>query len=173
MTVTLRPMIAADLPAKVRWANDPRVNEWIAMPERVDLEGTQRWFERSQRDPRVLLFTLMLDERAIGFAKLERDEHELAGQYCGLAIGEPEVWGRGLGKAAVRQLLAVAFEREGWARFWGHWPAWNRRSIELHRGLGFAAVGVARARRRYLDGSEHEVLILEHTRARWLAARPC
>lgn len=166
MTLALRPMIEADLPAKVRWANDPRVNEWIAMTERVDLDGTRAWFASQQSDPRVLLFTVCLAARPIGFAKLERGEDGRAGQYCGLAIGEPEVWGRGLGKAAARAIVDVALQREGWDRLWGYFPAWNHRSIALHQQLGFVEVGVAADRRRYLDGSEHEQLILEITPAR-------
>lgn len=166
--LTLRPMIEDDLPAKVRWANEPRVNEWIAMHERVDLAGTQRWFASLRGNPRVLLFTLVLREQAIGFARLERDEDDREGEYCGLVIGEPEHWGRGLGKAAAIELLRVAFEQEGWERLWGYWPAWNHRSIALHQKLGFELVGIAEEKRRYLDGREHEQLILAITRGRWL-----
>jgi RimJ/RimL family protein N-acetyltransferase len=167
--LTLRPMIEADLPAKVRWTNDPRVNEWIAMPERVDLAGTQRWFASVRGNPRALLFTLTLDQRAIGFARLERSEDGREGEYCGLVIGEPEHWGRGLGKAAAAEVLRVAFEQEHWQRLWGYWPAWNQRSIALHQKLGFELAGIAEHKRRYLDGREHDQLVLAITRARWLS----
>jgi RimJ/RimL family protein N-acetyltransferase len=163
-------MIEADLPAKVRWANDPRVNEWIGMAERVDLEGTRRWFAAQQANPRLLLYTITFEGLAIGFAKLESSEDGSEGQYCGLAIGEPEYWGRGLGKDTARELLKIAFERQGWKRFWGYWPAWNARSIGLHQKLGFEIVGKAEHRRRHSDGTEHDELILAITAEQWRSA---
>lgn len=165
--LVLRPMIEADLPAKVRWANDPRVNEWIGMADRVDIDGTRRWFAAQSANPRLLLLTITFECQAIGFAKLERSEDGSEGEYCGLAIGEPEFWGRGLGKETARRLLKIAFEQEGWTRFWGYWPAWNDRSIGLHRTLGFEIVGKADHRKRHPDGTEHDMLILAITSAQW------
>ncbi|EDM80812.1 putative acetyltransferase [Plesiocystis pacifica SIR-1] len=158
--LALRPMIEADLPAKVRWANDPRVNEWIGFLERVDLEGTRRWFAGQREDPRITLMTITLDGRAIGYAKLAHGPGPDEGQYCGLAIGEPEYWGRGLGKQAAAEVLRLAFETLGWRRLWGYWPGWNARSIGLHEKLGFVREGQAAHTRRHADGSEHAVWVL-------------
>jgi RimJ/RimL family protein N-acetyltransferase len=158
--LALRPMIEEDLPAKVRWANDPRVDEWIGMNEQVTLEGTRRWFAGQQANPRLLLYTITFDGLPIGFAKLERSEDGREGELSGVAIGEPEYWGRGLGKITVRELLKIAFEQEGWTRFWLYCNSWNHRAIGLYQSLGFEIVGKAEHRRRRLDGPEQDVLIL-------------
>ena len=67
-SLRLRPMTEDDLPAKVRWANDPRVNEWIGFAERINLEGTKRWFKGQQANPDLLLYTLDCEGVAIGCA---------------------------------------------------------------------------------------------------------
>jgi RimJ/RimL family protein N-acetyltransferase len=163
-------MIEADLPAKVRWANDPRINEWVGMSERVDLDGTRRWFAGQQANPRVSLFTITLDGQPIGFTKLQRDEDEPQGEYYGMAI-EPEYWGYGLGKRTSREMLRIAFEQEGWTRAWAHIGVWNERSMVLHQSLGFEIIGKADHRRRHPDGTEHDVLLLAVTLDQWAARR--
>ncbi|MFV8755120.1 GNAT family N-acetyltransferase [Nannocystaceae bacterium ST9] len=155
-------MHEGDLERKVAWANDPEVDRWIAFGERITLEGTQKWFAAQRRDPSVILQTICWGDEPIGYVKLAR-EGAHRGVYHGLAIGEPSYWGRGLGKAAVREVLTIAFERERWTRLWGYWPAWNERSIGLHEALGFRREGLAGFRRRDLDGREHEVWILAAT----------
>lgn len=166
----LRPMIEADLPAKVRWANDPRINEWVGAAERVDLDGTRKWFAAQQQNPRVLLYTITYDGQAIGFTKLQRDEDANQGEYYGMAI-EPEYWGLGLGKRSSREMLRIAFEQEGWDLVWAVIAAWNDRSMGLHQSLGFEIVGKAEHRRRHVDGTEHDVLRIEVTAAQWAARR--
>jgi len=160
-------MCEADLPAKVSWANDPKVNESIAMLEPVTLEGTQLWFAAHQADPDILLLTITLADQPIGFVKLGRHRGSNEGEYHGLVIGETSLWGRGLGKQVVRQILCHAFTVEGWDRLFGRWPAWNKRSIHLHLALGFVVEGTTGERRRYLDGTEHDVLLMSIGRDDW------
>jgi RimJ/RimL family protein N-acetyltransferase len=168
--LAFRPMIEADLPAKVRWSNDPRVNEWIGMAERVNLEGTRKWFAAQNANPRLLLFTITFEGQPIGFTKLERSEDGREGCLSGVAIGEPEFWGRGLGKQTVQKILQIAFEQEHWTRFWLECNSWNLRAIGLYRSFGFEHVGKAEHRRRHPeDGTEHDVLILAITSAQWAA----
>jgi RimJ/RimL family protein N-acetyltransferase len=163
-------MIEADLPAKVRWANDARINEWVGMSERVDLDGTRRWFAAQQANTRISLYTITLDDQPIGFTKLQRDEDALAGEYYGMAI-EPEYWGQGLGKRSSREMLRIAFEELGWTRVWAVIGVWNERSMGLHQSLGFEILGMADHRRRHADGTERDVLLLAVTRAQWAERR--
>ena len=168
--VALRPMSEDDLELKVKWANDETVNDYIGFDDKVTLEGTRRWFAGQSADPTIILLTITADGVPIGYAKLIRSSEGDSGEYAGLAIGEPEYWGRGLGKAIVEQLLVIAFEREGWQRFWGYFPAWNDRSIGLHEKLGFRKVGEAEAK-RYHPGKQREftVYVLAMTRDEYAA----
>ena len=163
--LTLRPMTEADLPRKVKWANDELVNTHIGFTERVTLEGTQKWFQAQVADADTILFALALGDEAIGYLKLRRDADNNEGEYQGAAIGEPRYWGRGLGKQMVRLLLRHVFEVEGWDRLWGYFPAWNDRSIALHEAMGFRRVGTADFRRLHPgEGKEYEVVILAFER---------
>lgn len=166
-------MTEADLELKVKWANDEVVNEYIGFNERVTLEGTQKWFAGQLADPRIILLTVTAGDRAIGYAKLIREIVENAGEYNGLAIGEPEYWGHGHGKAAVKLIVHRAFEIERWDRFWGYFPAWNDRSIGLHQKLGFRIVGDADFQ-RFHPGHQREypVRILEMLRSDYERAHP-
>ncbi|MCH9679926.1 MAG: GNAT family N-acetyltransferase [Deltaproteobacteria bacterium] len=173
LALSLRPMTEADLERKVKWANDEVVNQHIGFTDRVDLPGTRRWFAGQQANPDIILFTLVADEQAIGYAKFLRDPNGNQGEYQGAAIGEHQYWGRGLGKQMVTQLLRHAFEVEGWDRLWGHFPAWNARSIGLHQAMGFQIVGKADHKRRHPgDGKEYEVLVLAFERANYSGVTP-
>lgn len=162
----LRPMTEADLPRKVKWANDEVVNRHIGFTERITLEGTRQWFAAQVADPDTILFTLARGDEAIGYVKLRRDAARNEGEYQGAAIGESRYWGRGLGKQMVRLLLRHVFEQEGWDRLWGYFPGWNERSIGLHEAMGFRKIGTADFRRLHPDeGKEYEVHILAFERA--------
>ncbi len=167
--ITLRPMIEADLELKVKWANDDVVNAYVGFTERVTLDGTRHWFAAQSTDPTIILLTITLGERPIGYIKLQRSTDENAGYLAGIAIGETDCWGRGYGKAAAQLMLQRAFDGEGWERFWGHF--WNPISVKLHEQLGFRKVGET-GEKRHHSGNEYAVQILEIRKSDYDRAQP-
>jgi RimJ/RimL family protein N-acetyltransferase len=108
-----------------------------------------------------------LDGEPIGFTKLQRSSDDpREGEYYGMAI-DPEYWGHGLGKRTSREMLRIAFEDEGWTRAWALIGVWNERSMGLHQSLGFEIIGKAEHRRQRPDGTEHDVMLLEVSKAQW------
>jgi RimJ/RimL family protein N-acetyltransferase len=119
--VTLRPMTEGDWALVERINNSPEVGyfseeaEWSPYPL-ARLQEIYRGISRT-----ALMFVLEYDGRAVGECWLQRMnvariEEEFAGQEVrriDIAIGEPALWGRGLGSEAIRLLVGLAFEREG------------------------------------------------------------
>lgn len=168
--ITLRPMTEADLELKVKWANDDVINEYVGFDGKVTLEGTQKWFAAQSADPRITLLTVMVDGKEIGFAKLIRDEEGNSAEYNGLVI-EPELWGRGIGKATSRMIIQHAFEVDKYDRLWAYFFPFNVRSIELHKKFGFHHIGDAPFT-KYHPGHkrEYQMLLYEVWRSDWEAA---
>ena len=161
--IGLRQMRQEDLQHKVRWANDPEVNQHVGFDETVTLDGTRKWFATQMAAEEIVLFTITLGDEAIGYLKLERHRDNNEGEYHGLVIGEHQHWGKGYGKQVVRRLLQYGFEEEEWTRLFGYWPAWNERSIKMHEKLGFGIDGLADHQRKHIDGTTHDVYVMSIT----------
>lgn len=172
VTVKLRPMTEDDLELKVKWANDPVVNEYIGFIENITIDGTRKWFASQSTDPSIDLLTITADDRPIGYAKLIHRPEDNSCEMGGIAIGEPEYWERGIGKIVLRQLFAIAFEQQGRTRFWSTFPSWNDRSIAVHKQVGFRMIGEA-PEQRYHPTKKRDfvVYLMEVTRDEYFANR--
>lgn len=111
----LRPLAAADLPLLHGWLCTPHVRRWWGEPGayastvehyRPSIEG---------RDP-TRLFAILVDGRPVGMVQVYRVDGdpvwaEVAGEADGvggidLLLGEESLLGRGLGTAAIRNVVA-------------------------------------------------------------------
>ena len=107
--ILLRPVEDSDVPLIHRWMNQPEVWRNMDYERPFSLEDVREDVRRS-RDEGVPL-TIVVDGRPIGRVGLNqfRRRDRLASLY--LYIGEPEFWGHGYAREAVRTLLAFAFDR--------------------------------------------------------------
>jgi RimJ/RimL family protein N-acetyltransferase len=119
--VVLRPMTEADWPMVERLNNDPRLafytedDDW----QPYTLGRLQQIYRGISQN--ALMFVIEHGGRAVGECWLQRmNVPRILAEFPGkdvrridLAIGEPALWGRGLGAEAIRLLVGLAFEREG------------------------------------------------------------
>ena len=49
-TIRLRPMEKRDMECRVKWFNDPDVNETLFLDAELNLEKTLDWFDKAVRD---------------------------------------------------------------------------------------------------------------------------
>lgn len=119
--VALRPLAPDDAPLLLRWLTDPRVLEYwegpheVFTPERIredfydDPDPTVRCIiQYCGRDIGYLQYYPLDSE---GFAEYQYPRTELRVFGIDQFIGEPELWGKGIGRAFVR--LICEFLRDG------------------------------------------------------------
>ena len=139
--------------APARPSSEPEVVKWLA-----ELRKTDRTigFAIRPRDGERLIGTLELDEILW--------PHRVCG--IGLAVGNPDDWGRGYGTRAAQLGLAFAFDEINLYRVTATVFAYNSRSIALIEKLGFQREG---AFRQFIqrDGTRYDMLLYGLLRPEW------
>lgn len=99
-----------DLPAFVKWINDPEVIQFThARP--YDLRQEGEWFDRVQANPDEPLFSVFTkdDDWLIGncgiHIKMPREDQFDGKTFVGILIGEKEEWNKGYGTDVLKTLL--------------------------------------------------------------------
>lgn len=143
--VRLRPLLEEEAGHLSRWFSDEEFqrNQWGAWHGPMSLEGGREFWERFQADDSGL-FAIEHGGRPIGFANFRRLNERHANADIGLGIGEKELWGQGLGTAALRVLVAYLFETRGLHRIRLHVFARNDRAIASYKRAGFELEGIER-----------------------------
>ncbi len=144
--VVLRPMSESDWDVILAWNNDPDV---LCFSDGDDVRS--RTLDEVQRIYRsvcshAFCFIIEYEDRPIGECWLqEMNLQTIVERHPGLdlrridiAIGEPQLWGRGLGTEAVRLLVDLGFERENCDAIYACSVAdTNPRSRRMFKRLGF------------------------------------
>jgi RimJ/RimL family protein N-acetyltransferase len=142
--IVLRPMCERDWPDLLRWNRDTDVLRFVeADPKaRYDLASTQVQYREVSRSAHCFVIKY---GRAIGWCwlqqmNLSRILERFPDRDCrriDLAIGEPGMWGRGIGTAAIGLLTAFAW-RDGAASVFGcDIAGFNQRSIRAFARCGY------------------------------------
>ena len=108
--VYLIPSTKKDLPAFVKWINEPEVIQFThARP--YNLEQEEAWFERVQSNADEPLFSIFTnsEDRLIGNCgihfNMPRNDQFDGKTFIGIMIGEQSEWGKGYGTDALKTLL--------------------------------------------------------------------
>jgi RimJ/RimL family protein N-acetyltransferase len=145
--VTLRPLTEDDWETLLRWNSDPEVLYYSEGDdvESYSLEEVQRIYRGISQS--ALCFMIEIDGEPIGECWLQRmNLDRILERYAGvdcrridLMIGEKELWGRGYGPEAIKQLTDYAFEVESADLVFGcDIGDYNVRSRRAFEKCGFA-----------------------------------
>lgn len=147
-------MICEDLELVLNWRNHEDVRRYMYSQHEIGLIEHTAWYERAVRDTSRHLLVFEVDGVAMGFINL----HQIApagvadwGFY--VAPDAPKGTGRKLGQAA----LQYAFDDVGLHKLCGQALAYNERSINFHRNLGFVQEGVLRE--QHFDGQHYHDVV--------------
>ena len=148
--VRLRPAAAADAPALLTILDQPEVAEWWRRDEweRLDEGG-------------AVTFAIVLDGAVVGCIQYSEETDP---DYFSAAVDifvSAAVHGRGVGRDAMRTLLAWLIDVRGHHRLTVDPAAANARAIHVYETLGFRPVGVLRQYERVADGSWRDALLME------------
>jgi len=145
--VSLRPMTYADAPHLVRWANDPDFTwyQWGRRPGRFADEAAARtWMDIITTEHHGVVFVIEHQGRPIGQANYRDLQPKGKSAEVGIGIGEPALWGKGLGREALGLLVRHLVDDLGVHRVSLSVLAYNDRAIASYRAAGFEVEGIER-----------------------------
>ncbi len=147
---------ASDLEALCRWRNHPQVSRFLANRVKTH-DQAMAWFRRITGDSKNLLKGIMVDAQLIGYVIVE-DVDVLNGKCeVAIVIGDPNWWGKGIGKTVVAELLQYCFDKLGLHRVLAVIARGNVRSEALFKHLGFTHEGTLREA-TLIDGEHVDLL---------------
>lgn len=140
--VYLRPLRAEDAKTSWRWRNDPRIWEkTVSRPNcHVTEEMERAWLRKVLADKTSRRYAIVQKEgdRYIGNIYLTDIRNGQADE--GLFIGEPDLWGKGIGTHARALLMQIAKEDLGLKTVKSRIRAENVASLRSNLKLGFREV---------------------------------
>jgi len=144
--VTLRPMTHADAPHAVRWANDAQFAwfQWGRRPGRFPDDAAARSWMDVIADHRGVMFVIEYEGRAIGQVNYRDVQPKGKSAEVGIGIGEPDLWGKGLGREALGLLVRHLVDDLGLHRITLSVLAYNDRAIASYKAVGFEVEGIER-----------------------------
>ena len=140
----LRLITEADLPLILAWRSNPLCYQgFVTQKSPLVWEEHLSWWRGRNQDWRTFLVLVIEDdvERPVGLVNIGQLDHW--SPELGYTIGEVSLWGKGIGKEAVR----LGME---WLKSHGKQYCHttirddNKRSIRLIKSLGFTKLGRAR-----------------------------
>ena len=158
--VRLRAIERSDIPAFVRWLNDPEVTQYLVAYMPMSLAQEERWFESQleQRD-QFVLGVETLDGKLIGNLALAHIDWKNRRAGMGVMLGEKEYWGQGYGTDAITTLLGFAFNLMNLHTVHLTTYEYNKRAIRCYEKCGFQLEGRMR-QAHYYGGRYHDELLM-------------
>ncbi len=172
LRVWLRPSERSDLLTFVRWFNDAGTTRYLSTRAPMSRAAEERWFdamlERQGKDAYHFVICLLEEDRPIGTIGLFAIDHVDGHAAVGIMIGEPDLWGQGLGTDALDALLAFGFGELRLERIWLEVYDYNTRARRSYEKCGFVLEGTLR-RAIYRRGEYHDVHLMAILREEWAA----
>lgn len=140
LPIQLRPLLIEDFPLVEKWSKDNAfclANGWAIGRNEDELYS---WWQSCVHNHRhdFLRLGIQYESRLIGYADLANINANRA--ELGIAIGESEVWGHGVGTEALNQLMIHATEKFGTQVFDAETLEANTRSRNMLQKLGFTEI---------------------------------
>jgi len=167
----LRGIERSDIPAFLRWFNDPEVRSYLQMYMPMSTAQEELWFEAQLKDQDRHLFGIeTLEGKLIGNLGIEGIDWKNRSATLGIVIGEKDYWGQGYGTEAVTTLLRFIFTEMNLHRVSLAVYEYNQRAIRCYKKCGFELEGRKR-QARFHDGKYYDELIMGVLRKEFLAVQ--
>lgn len=141
--ITFRPLSKKDIPCRVAWLNNPKVNKYLGQSpgQRTTLKKQEEWFAQYKRDKQMKFFTILGDDKPIGFMGFSNIDPVNKNANIILAIGDDQYRGRGVGKLALRFLVEYGFKTLKLHKINAGVIKENKAAVQLNKSLGFVTEG--------------------------------
>ncbi|PJA47102.1 N-acetyltransferase [Candidatus Uhrbacteria bacterium CG_4_9_14_3_um_filter_36_7] len=142
--ITVRLHRREDIPYRVKWMNNPKVNKFIGdrLGSKTTLKEQTVWFSNYQKDKTKKFFTICDQKKPIGFMGLKNISKENRNAELFILIGEDNYRGKGIGKIAMQWLLNYGFQKCKLHKINLGVIKDNIPAVKLYKSLGFKIEGV-------------------------------
>lgn len=169
--VYLRPLEPEDADLVSHWYSDDRVRKLLGDPP-MSYAARRARYEAALREDGDSVVRFLIcrldDDTPIGRADLFDIDRTNGHLTFGIAIGDPQLWGRGLGTDAVNAIVDYAFGELRMERVMLDTDADNLRAQAAYRKAGFVLEG-RRRHHWFGDGGYGDDVLMAILRDEWLA----
>ena len=130
--------------AMLRWMGDPVVAKNLGLRSEPSAERTAQWLERATTDDTIEARAVLLDGEHVGNVVLDQIDRHVSRARLSIYVGESAARSRGVGKAAVKLALDLAFGELGLHKVWLTVHERNAAAIAAYKAVGFAVEGTHR-----------------------------
>ena len=164
----LRAIEREDIPAFLRWFNDPEVRQGLAMFGPMGKAAEESWVESLASRHDDFVFAVEASDvdpngsqRWVHIGNVGLHSVDWRNRHCifGIALGEKAYWGKGYGTDATRTILRFAFLELNLHRVELEVYAYNARAIRTYEKAGFRHEGTRR-QSLFRDGRYHDAHIM-------------
>ena len=142
MRISIRKFDEHDIPAKVKWINDPRNNTFLHYDVPLEFGKTESWFQKNKERTDRYDAVIEADGIPVGLiGLLSIDQKNKKAEYY-VTIGERDYLGRGVAARASKQLLEYAFTKLRLERVYLYTEVENTAAIRSYERIGFKREGV-------------------------------
>lgn len=134
-----------DLPDRVRWINDPEINETLTFDTPVSLASTEAWFTKTVLDSSKCNFTFFVRDGdtfiAVGFGGFINIDFKANKAELFITLGNKKFQGKGFGKTIVQFLMRFGFIDLNLQKIYLSTLEDNSRAFGLYKKCGFEEEG--------------------------------
>ena len=165
----LSPLEHEDLPYRVKWLNDDKINSGITIDGPVSLAKTEAWFRKVVLDDTKRHFVIVDNKtkHLIGISGLVNIDFRNYKAETYIAIGNQKYWGRGLGSEALQLVLTYSFVELDLNKIYLFTNINNTRAQHVYKKNGFFKEGILREH-KYHKGKLTDYIIYSILKSEWL-----
>lgn len=167
--IELRQMTRADEEAVLAFARKLPTHDLLFLPRNIsEPKVLSAWISEIERGAIISLLAIW-GESVVGCGTVVRDPHSWSPH-----VGEirmvvlPEVRGSGVGRVLSQETFALALDA-GLEKLTAQMTVDQKAAIALFESLGFKAEALLRDHVRDADGKKHDIVVLGHNVAQFLA----
>ncbi|WP_244513086.1 MULTISPECIES: GNAT family N-acetyltransferase [unclassified Ensifer] len=159
----LRALSDSDLPLLFALRRDRDLQSLLlTVPDGTTDADLTAWVERRKNQPCETFLAIedTATAKAVGYVQVTQIHRRNATGYGGIVLAA-HARGRGLGRSALRQLIALGREKLGLRKLLAEIRVDNDLSMKLHLSLGYRVVGKMEKHFADAGGQHHDVALLE------------
>lgn len=169
--IKLRKLSLNDYNIYHNWRNNIEVM-YTTSPQldTYTLEETEEFISSiiSQSNAKSYIIEHKESNQAVGIVSLSNIDYKNRSAECIIDIGVKNMWGKGIGTAALSLIIEFAFSELNLHRIFLKVFSFNERAIKLYEKMGFKREGILR-QAFYRAGNWHDIVIMSILKNEYLS----